>query len=169
MKNATKLAAVLLLLTMVLSFASCNETSTASSNTAADSIADTSDANTGTDADGEKIAAEGLWANATWRSDKSFGEGAKTVLVEVKAGDQSITFTVKTDAEKLGDALIAHGIIEGEDGQFGLYIKKVNGILADYDIDRSYWGFYKNGEYMMTGVDGTSIADGEHYELVYTK
>ena len=29
--------------------------------------------------------------------------------------------------------------------------------------------FTKNGEMMMTGVDGTAITDGEHYELVYTK
>ena len=47
--------------------------------------------------------------------------------------------------------------------------KKVNGILADYDVDKTYWGLYKNGEYLMTGVDTTEIADGEHYELVKTK
>ena len=29
--------------------------------------------------------------------------------------------------------------------------------------------FYKDGEMMNTGVDGATIADGEHYELVYTK
>ena len=50
-----------------------------------------------------------------------------------------------------------------------VYIKSVNGITADYDVDRSYWAFNKNGEMMLTGVDMTNIADGEHYELVYTK
>jgi hypothetical protein len=112
---------------------------------------------------------DGLWADATYTADTQLGEGAKTVQVEVKVVDKSITFTIKTDAETLGDAMLAHDLIGGEEGQYGLYLKVVNGITADYDIDQSYWGFYKNGEYMMTGVDGTVIADGEHYELVYTK
>ena len=62
-----------------------------------------------------------------------------------------------------------HSLLEGDEGPYGLYVKKVNGITADYDVDQSYWGFYKNGEYMMTGIDMTEFADGEHYELVYTK
>lgn len=110
-----------------------------------------------------------LWENALYTEDIELGEGAKTVQVEVKAGEKSVVFTVKTDEAILGDALIAYGLIEGDEGAYGLYIKKVNGITADYDIDGSYWGFYKNGEYMMTGVDGTEFADGEHYEFVYTK
>ena len=117
----------------------------------------------------EKIDAEGLWENATYRSDKEFGKGSKTVQVEVKVEEKSVTFTIKTDKETLGEALIEHSLVEGEDGDFGLYIKKVNGITADFNVDQSYWGFYKNGEMMMTGIDGTKIADGEHYELVYTK
>ena len=115
------------------------------------------------------IAPEGLWKDATYLKDTEFGEGAKTVKVKVIVGEQSVTFTIKTDAETLGDALLAHGLIAGDQGDFGLYVKVVNGITADYDIDQSYWGFSKNGEYMMTGVDGTAIADGEVYELTYTK
>ena len=110
-----------------------------------------------------------LWANATYTEDTAFGEGGKTVQVEVVVGDKSVTLTVNTDAETLGEALFAHGLIDGEDSAYGLYLKTVNGITADYDVDKSYWGFYKNGEYMMTGVDGTVIADGEHYELTYSK
>ena len=37
-----------------------------------------------------------------------------------------------------------------------------------YDADGLYWAFYKSGEYLMTGVDTTEIADGEQYELVCT-
>lgn len=117
----------------------------------------------------EKIDAQGLWQDAIYRSDKEFGNGSKTVQVEVKVQDSSVTFTIKTNKETLGEALLEHSLIEGTPGDFGLYIKKVNGITADFNVDQSYWGFYKNGEYMMTGVDGTKIADGEHYELVYTK
>ena len=115
------------------------------------------------------VDAEGLWENATYRRDKTFGNGEKTVTVEVKAGDDSVTFTIKTDKDTLGEALLDHGLIDGDQGAFGLYVKSVNGIVADYDIDKSYWSLYKDGEYSMTGVDTTKIADGEHYELVYTK
>ena len=117
----------------------------------------------------QKVAAEGLWENATYTSDKAFGEGETTIEVEVKAGDQSITFTVNTDKENLADALLEHKLVEGDDSQYGLYIKKVNGILADYDVDQSYWSLCKDGEMLMTGASDTKIADGEHYEFVYAK
>lgn len=117
----------------------------------------------------EKIDAEGLWENATYRSDKEFGKGEKTVEVEVRVEEQSVTFTINTDAETLGAALLEHELIAGEEGQFGLYVKTVNGIVADYDVDKSYWGFYQNGEYLMSGVDTTAIVGGEHFEIVYSK
>lgn len=112
------------------------------------------------------VSAEGLWENATYRRDTELGTGAKTVQVEVKAGEESVTFTIHTDKETLGDAMLEHGLIAGDAGAYGLYVKLVNGIEADYDKDGSYWGFYKNGEMMLVGVDGAVIADGEHYELV---
>ena len=117
----------------------------------------------------EDAVPEGIWADATYTEDTELGEGPKTVQVELKIEDKSITFTIHTNAKTLGEALTNYGIIEGEDSQFGLYIKKVNGITADYDVDGSYWGFYKNGEYMMSGVDTTEINGGEHFELVYEK
>ncbi len=110
-----------------------------------------------------------IWADAIYAEDTELGEGAKTIKVEVIAEEKSVTFTIKTDAETLGDALLSHSLVEGEEGQFGLYIKKVNGILADYDVDGTYWGLSKDGEYVMSGVDTTNIADGEHYELTKTK
>ena len=111
----------------------------------------------------------GLWENATYLKDMEFGEGSKTVVVEVKVGEQAITFTVKTDKDTVGAALLEHDLIAGDEGQFGLYLKTVNGITADYDVDRSYWAFYINGEYAMTGVDGAKITEGEIYKLEYTK
>ena len=107
--------------------------------------------------------------NAAYTEDTELGEGEKTVVVEVKVEEYSVSFTIHTDKAILGDALFEHALIDGEEGPYGLYIKKVNGITADYDADQSYWAFYQNGEYMMTGVDTTEIIGGEHYELVYTK
>ena len=112
---------------------------------------------------------EDPWKKATYLEDAEFGEGKTTVQVEVKAEDKSVTFTIKTDKKTLGDALLEHDLIAGEEGAYGLYVKVVNGITADFDVDQSYWGLSQNGENLMTGVDGVEIADGEHYELVYTK
>ena len=118
---------------------------------------------------GGTIAPEGLWKDATYLSDAEFGEGAKTVTVKVIAEDKSVTFTIKTDAKTLGEALLEHELVAGDQGDFGLYIKYVNGIRADYDLDKRYWNFTKNGEYMMTGADMTEITDGETYEFTYAK
>lgn len=115
---------------------------------------------------GNTVDKAGRWADAIYRKDTELGNGSKTVLVEVKVDEKSVTFTINTDREFLGDALMDHKLLEGEDSAYGLYVKKVNGILADYDVDQTYWGLYKNGEYSLTGVDTTPISDGEHYELV---
>ena len=116
-----------------------------------------------------KEAPTGLWKDAKYQENTVLGTGSTTVEVEVRAADKSVTFTVKTDKTTLGDALLEHSLVEGEEGQFGLYIKKVNGITADFDVDQSYWALYKDGNALMTGVDMTEIKDGEHYELVYTQ
>ncbi|MBR6523706.1 MAG: DUF4430 domain-containing protein [Clostridia bacterium] len=117
----------------------------------------------------EKSVEEPLWENASYTEDAEFGSGSKTVYVEVKAEDKSVTFKINTDKEILGEALLEHNLIAGEKGPYGLYVKVVNGITADYDINQSYWAFNKNGESMQTGVDGAGISGGEHFELVYTK
>ncbi len=115
------------------------------------------------------VDAEGIWENATYRKDMTFGEGEKEIQVEVKAADEAVTFTIKTDKDILGDALTEHKLIDGDEGPYGLYVKKVNGIVADYDENGAYWALYKNGEAASSGVDTTKIKNGEHYELVYTK
>ncbi len=109
------------------------------------------------------------WADAKYTENVTLGEGAKTVTVDVVADNKTVTFTIMTDKNTVGDALTEHGLLEGEDGQFGLYVKKVNGIEADFDKDQYYWAFYINGEYAMTGVDMTEIADESVYRLVRTK
>ena len=116
-----------------------------------------------------KEEATGLWKDATYTEDTVLGEGAKTVTVEVMAGEKTVTFTIKTDKETVGAALIEHKLLDGEQDDYGLYVKKVNGITADYDVDQSYWAFYIDGEYAMTGVDGTPLDESATYRLAYTK
>ena len=110
-----------------------------------------------------------LWASATYTQNTELGNGSKTLTVEVKVLDKTVTFTIHTDKATVGEALLEHQLIAGDEGAYGLYIKKVNGITADYDIDQSYWLFYVNGEYAMSGVELTEITEGAVYQLAYTK
>lgn len=66
-------------------------------------------------------------------------------------------FTISTDKETVGEALLENGLIEGEMGDYGLYVKAVNGQTLDYNTDGMYWAFYENGQYGLTGVDQTKI------------
>ena len=98
------------------------------------------------------------------------GEGNTSFSFVVRDIDGSEkSFTVKTDAKTVGEALLAVDMIEGENGQYGLYVKKVNGITADYDVDATYWAFYINGEYAMSGVDTTDIVADATYMLAKQK
>ena len=90
-------------------------------------------------------------------------------MVIVKADGQSVTFTIKTDKKTVGEALMEHDLLAGEEGAYGLYVKKVNGITADYDKDQTYWALYIDGEYAMSGVDTTDVSEGTVYTLERTK
>ncbi len=89
--------------------------------------------------------------------------------------DFSVTFSdgsekhycVYTDEENVGAALLGVELIAGEDSQYGLYVKTVDGETADYDKDSHYWAFYIDGEYAMTGVDATPVEDGKTYAFKY--
>ena len=91
---------------------------------------------------------------------------SKTFTFEVvDASGNKTELSVISDVKILGDALQNLGYIKGEEGPYGLYIKEVNGITADYDTDGTYWAFYINGEMSMKGVDQTEIVDGDVYSF----
>lgn len=97
---------------------------------------------------------------------QSIGEGEKSFLLEVVNGDLEVSnLTVHTDKKTVGEALLALGVIDGENGQYGLYVKTVNGLTVDYDKDGAYWAFYVNGKYATKGVDSTEIVEGAVYSL----
>lgn len=92
------------------------------------------------------------------------GEGKTSFTFVVVDLDQNeTTYTINTDETTVGAALLALGLIAGEEGEYGLYVKTVGGITLDYDKDGKYWGFYVDGEYAMTGVDATNIVAGATY------
>ena len=110
-----------------------------------------------------------VWLDAVYTEDTTLGEGAKTFALELEVGEHLITFTINTDADTVGDALLALDLIAGEESSYGIYVKVVNGMEADYDKDQRYWALMINGEYAMSGVDTTEIEEGVVYRLVYAK
>lgn len=133
-KNLQKLTGLLLALILTLTLAACAPVQ------------------------GEPVA-DGVAQNGA-----TVGEGAKTFAVEVTDSEgKTVKFTVKTDEDTVGAALLALGIIAGDDSQYGLYVKTVNGITADYDKDQTWWGFYVDGVSAAAGVDSTDITEGSTY------
>ena len=94
------------------------------------------------------------------------GEGEHSFIFKVTDLDgETTSFLVSTDKTAVGEALLDLGLINGEDSEYGLYVKVVNGTELDYETHGKYWAFYINGEYAMTGVDSTSIENGATYEF----
>ena len=95
--------------------------------------------------------------------------GQKTFTLEVVHSDGTTkTIECTTDLEYVGEALQADGVIEGEEGSYGLYIQVVDGEKAVFEEDGAYWAFYLGEEYAMQGIDLTPIEEGVVYRLVYT-
>ena len=118
---------------------------------------------------GKKTESGNLWDNAVYTEDTELGTGAKTITVSVVTEEKTVLFTLHTDQENLEETLLEQHLIAGEKGPYGMYVKTVNGILADYDVDQTYWGMNRNGESMQTGVSDTEIIDGDSFEFVHTK
>ena len=94
------------------------------------------------------------------------GNGKFSFVLEVIDGNGGSTvFDVASDKSTVGEALSSIGLISGEQGDYGLYVKTVDGVTKDYDTDGQYWSFYIDGEYAMSGVDSTDIVAGSSYEF----
>lgn len=112
-------------------------------------------------------APEAVEKDGTIQSDGGvLGEGSREFAFTVidQEGNET-AFEIHTDKETVGEALTEVGLIAGEESEYGLYVKTVNGVTADYDTDGKYWAFYINDEYAQTGVDATEIKEGEAYSF----
>ena len=95
--------------------------------------------------------------------------GEKTIgLTVVFSQDNQKEYKIHTDAENLGDALKEEKLVDGTQGEYGLYIETVDGVTADAS-NQEWWCITKGGETLNTSADLTPIADGEHYELTLSK
>ena len=100
---------------------------------------------------------------------EQLGQGAHRFYFTVTFGDGAVkAYDIATDETTVGAALAALELVQGDRTQYGLYVKTIGGVRADYNLDGAYWAFYIDGEYAMTGVDSTDITDGSTYAFVYT-
>lgn len=138
-----KIIALLLALVMALSLVACGGT-------------DKPDTNPSTDPSVESTPAASDSAQASF-----------TVVVTDLDGTET-TFEYTSEAATVGEALLAEGLIAGDQSDWGLMVTTVNGITADWATENAYWAFYIDGEYAQTGVDATELTDGATYSFVKT-
>ncbi len=94
--------------------------------------------------------------------------GVKEITFVVVHGDETNQeFDIHTDEEYLQGALVQEGLIEGTEGDYGMYVMTVDGETAD-ESKEQWWCLTKGGETHMLGVGETPIADGEQYEFTLT-
>ena len=92
-----------------------------------------------------------------------------TFTLRVIHGDESEkVFTITTTETTLRAALEQQGLIEGVEGDYGLYIYTVDGETI-HESHHDWWRLTKNGELSELGVDHIQIADGDRYELSFVK
>ena len=144
---------MMLIVAMAFNMTACGDSNNGKTNTEAQG----QNAGTENDADVQD-------SNAGQTDDNVLGEGATvfTFVVVDKDGNET-TFEIHTDKTTVGEALQEVELIAGEESEYGLYVKTVNGITADYNVDGTYWAFYINGEMAMTGVDSTNVEEGATY------
>lgn len=94
--------------------------------------------------------------------------GEKQITVQVVYEDESSKdFIYQTDAEYLGEVLKKEELVEGNDGEFGLYILTVDGATVD-ESKQQWWKLTEGGEMTNYSADQLPIRDGGHYELTFT-
>ena len=98
------------------------------------------------------------------------GEGQTKFFFTVVDKDGNATeFEIHTDKATVGEALLELNLIAGDESEYGLYVKQVNGITADYDVDQTYWAFYVNDAYATSGVDTTAVEEDARYAFKVEK
>lgn len=130
----------------------------------AEEAADTADAEEESGVTADQIGVEVSYTTEAITDGAEFGEGDKSFTLEVTGEDANvISCVVYTNASTVGEALTALNLIDGDDSEYGLFVKSVNNMTYNYETDGKYWAFYVDGEYAVTGVDDTEITDGSTY------
>lgn len=93
----------------------------------------------------------------------------KEITFEVTHADGSVKeFSIQTDAETLAEALTKEGLIVESAGSAGLY-DVIDGEKADWNDGEAWWCISKDGTPLSVGMKQTPLADGDHFEAVFTR
>ena len=156
----TRAAAVLLACALMLSFAACGQN--AAETTPSDAETTASEA-----VSTEETTARTTETTAPWTS---VGEGdCSFPFIVTFADGTKQNYVVTTGKASVGEALVDAGLIAGEESEYGLYVKSVCGVTADYDTDGTYWALYVDGEFSSVGVDSVMCADATVVEFRVAK
>lgn len=94
--------------------------------------------------------------------------GSKNIDVTIVYKDKTEkNYELKTDAEFLADALFEKELITEEEYKSGYYTV-IDGVTADYNVDKSWWCVTKDGEMTNVGMNELALSDGDAYEITYT-
>ena len=107
-----------------------------------------------------------LGVYAVTRPDAVEGEKNVTIVIVYQDGTEK-TLEYTTDAEHLADLLIAEGVIDGYESEFGYTVTTVDGIYLDWEKDNAYWALYEGDAYATESAAGIVLIDGGVYKLVY--
>ena len=121
---------------------------------------------------GTAAVTEAVTEAATEAATEAQAETVTVTLIVVGKDEAKTTYTIVTEAKTLRAAFAdAEGLtVEGDETEYGLYIKTVNGLRGDYNEDGYFWSLCdKDGNMTPNGADTTEIADGDVYQLIYTK
>ena len=95
-------------------------------------------------------------------------DGKKNIDVTIVYADKTAKdLDIETDAEFLADALYQEGIVTKAEYDSGFYTE-IDGVKADYNVDKSWWCVTKDGEMTSVGMNELALADGDKYEITYT-
>ena len=150
-----------LALTMVLPMAACTGTPEETTGaTGGETTGATDNVTTeGTGGETTEIPADG----------STLGEGQHSFTFQVTMTDgTAYNYTIQTDAETVGQALLDLGLIDGDQGDYGLYVTTVLGVTLDYTADGYWWALSENGTDTTVGVDGLTVTDGSTYAFTAT-
>ena len=91
-----------------------------------------------------------------------------SITVTVVAADKTEKeFKIETDKKNLGDALYEEGLVTEDEHKSGFYTY-IDGVRADYNLDKCWWSFTKGGETVMVGANDLEITDGDKFEITNT-
>lgn len=95
-------------------------------------------------------------------------DGQKNIDVTIVYADKETKeLNINTDAEFLSDALFEKGLVTEAEYKAGYYTV-IDGVTADYNVDKAWWCITKDGEMTMKGMNELAIVDGDKYEITYT-